>query len=287
MSKHATQSKARGGGEKLASRVVSAAGHSSSARAGPAAVHSSHSSARSQAPRLRLDDSDTYDDEEFDDHYEDADDYDGRAADEFDDANAFNAKLDDTSAMMAAVALASTQDAAAMLTELGENVCAICLEDMFDESKAQLPPCLHEFCIRCVLTWSTVRSCCPLCKTEFSHVSTHFGLDGAFNAQRMPNLACLLVKARWLGITQSEYCLRVSADDASTAELPAEDEYDFDDEFDDSSFSQGKGKAGQRARVSQGMFNVYGRGFPPPQVPGTGSRRAKKKKNAAFSTNER
>jgi hypothetical protein len=46
------------------------------------------------------------------------------------------------------------------------QTCGICLEDKAEAT----PPCLHTFCLQCILQWAQISNTCPLCKAKFNQI---------------------------------------------------------------------------------------------------------------------
>lgn len=95
--------------------------------------------------------------------------------------------------------------------------CPICYVDEVPENdQLILPECGHRFCAHCILTWSTVRSTCPLCKGSFEAALVRRALDGtplAPGTWRLEPLA-LLRRAPWL-VENSFGAALASADEAN------------------------------------------------------------------------
>eukprot|EP01137_Pigoraptor_chileana_P006860 Opistho-2@51703 len=162
--------------------------------------------------------------------------------------------------------------------------CAICFEDLFEESKGILPQCRHSFCLTCIVKWARVNPRCPLCKIHITHVDSHFELDGTYVDVMKPNLLSLMAKTRWLltldddvtpdepkGISiggwsgrQSGYDRHYSQgrhgghayiDDDGLGDYAVYSMYE--DEFEPTNYAPNKGKAGRNQRISAGGVSIH------------------------------
>ena len=46
--------------------------------------------------------------------------------------------------------------------------CPICLDQL--KTKSLIGGCNHEFCFKCIVTWTNISNFCPLCKQEFHEI---------------------------------------------------------------------------------------------------------------------
>ena len=78
--------------------------------------------------------------------------------------------------------------------------CSICLQHPHDTHQSIVPSCGHGFCAKCVLSWSQVRSNCPLCKSAFSSLLVRRLLDGQVvtDGGWVEEPTALLSRARWV-----------------------------------------------------------------------------------------
>ncbi|KAI0067479.1 hypothetical protein BV25DRAFT_1867909 [Artomyces pyxidatus] len=55
--------------------------------------------------------------------------------------------------------------------DVGEDHCAICLQDIID--RTVIPTCSHEFCFECLMVWSEQSRRCPLCSQGIGEFLIH------------------------------------------------------------------------------------------------------------------
>ncbi|XP_065332305.1 E3 ubiquitin-protein ligase Topors-like isoform X2 [Cloeon dipterum] len=65
-----------------------------------------------------------------------------------------------------------------------EPNCTICLGPLTNQSNTDI--CAHKFCFDCILTWSKVKSECPLCKQKFSMIYHEYKEDGSHEVYTVP-----------------------------------------------------------------------------------------------------
>eukprot|EP01135_Chromosphaera_perkinsii_P002331 Nk52_evm117s221 gene=Nk52_evmTU117s221 len=143
-----------------------------------------------------------------------------------------------------------------------ESECVICCEDLFDECKAAVVECGHEFCLGCILRWFKVKGTCPLCNCTIKHVHCMYDLDGSFRPECVTNLASLMVKARWLDIPEDvslvEEFLSSSRSrryDHISVEQDSFGEYfydDYEEEYDPVNYAPSRGKTGRDRKYEAG-----------------------------------
>ncbi|KAH9328736.1 hypothetical protein KI387_000844, partial [Taxus chinensis] len=65
------------------------------------------------------------------------------------------------------------------LKKSSSSGCPICLGDIDRSQLAVLTLCMHEFCLKCIETWSTLQRKCPLCKRGFD--GWFYDIQGSHN----------------------------------------------------------------------------------------------------------
>ncbi len=98
--------------------------------------------------------------------------------------------------------------------------CPVCYVDNVPEGdQLILPECGHRFCVWCILTWSAVRSTCPLCKGSFEAALVRRALDGTLLTPGSWQLEPLMLLRRAPWLVDG---LRVTAVHTSAASATAE-----------------------------------------------------------------
>uniref|UniRef100_A0A5B7B7E7 Putative autophagy-related protein 36 n=1 Tax=Davidia involucrata TaxID=16924 RepID=A0A5B7B7E7_DAVIN len=67
------------------------------------------------------------------------------------------------------------------------NSCGICLSEEGKAIRGWIDSCDHYFCFVCIMEWSKVESCCPMCKRRFTTIRRP-PVDGVFLSERVINV---------------------------------------------------------------------------------------------------
>lgn len=97
-----------------------------------------------------------------------------------------------------------TTTTASTVSHVPSPSCSICLHPPQDTSRSLIPSCGHTFCAPCVLSWSFIRSACPLCKAAFSSLVVRRHLDGQVvpDGGWIEEPISLLRRASWVRLEQ-------------------------------------------------------------------------------------
>ena len=74
--------------------------------------------------------------------------------------------------------------------------CSICLEEV--ACRGLLTACSHLFCFECILEWSKVENCCPLCKSKFRVIKKVCACEVICRKRRIRSRSTLLPEIRHL-----------------------------------------------------------------------------------------
>lgn len=61
-------------------------------------------------------------------------------------------------------------------SDMEENECCICLQQLIADDIASISGCEHTFCTECITRWADTRNVCPICRTRFTSIES---ADGA------------------------------------------------------------------------------------------------------------
>ncbi len=86
-------------------------------------------------------------------------------------------------------------------SDLEENECCTCLEQLTADDIASISDCEHTFCAECIIRWADTRNACPLCRTRFTSIESADGALQQVSGRRSAAAAADLdiILARLLG----------------------------------------------------------------------------------------